>query len=118
LSDELPLVDELEGDLPSLEDRRKHNRSRLIIDVFFAGADETGIAHTTDISPGGLYMKTHAEIPEGALVMLRIPLGHESQIMVNARVIYVSPGYGVGVRFEGIADEDRILLETALAAMV
>jgi hypothetical protein len=106
-----------EVEQPSLEERRTHNRSRLIIDVFFEGADETGVAHTTDISPGGLYMKTQAEIPEGALIMMRIPLGHESQIMVNARAIYVSPGYGVGVRFEGMSDSDRTLLENALATM-
>ncbi|MEO6393734.1 MAG: PilZ domain-containing protein, partial [Pyrinomonadaceae bacterium] len=91
-------------------------RSRLIIDVFFAGADETGVAHTTDISAGGLYMKTQAEIPEGALIMLRIPLGRDEQIMVNARVVYVSPGYGVGVRFEGMTDSDRSSLETAVAS--
>ena len=113
MSEELDDVDS-----PSWQERRSHDRSRLIIDVFFAGADETGVASTTDISAGGLYMKTHAEIPEGALIMLRIPLGHEEQIMVNARVIYVSPGYGVGVRFEGLSDADRILLETSLATMV
>lgn len=113
------MSDELNAEIhTSVDERRSHNRARLIIDVFFEGADETGVAHTTDISPGGLYMKTQAEIPEGALIMLRIPLGHESQIMVNARAIYVSPGYGVGVRFEGMSDEDRTLLETALASIV
>lgn len=113
------MSDEFDEELhTSIDERRSHNRSRLIIDVFFEGADETGVASTTDISPGGLYMKTQAEIPEGALIMLRIPLGHDAQIMVNARVIYVSPGYGVGVRFEGMSDPDRNSLETALASMI
>ena len=44
------------------DERRRHERSRLIIDVFFNGDDLTGIASTKDISPSSLYMNTQAEI--------------------------------------------------------
>src|SRR5687767_4748164 len=96
------------------DERRRFERSRLIIDVFFDGADLTGVASTQDISPGGLYMNTQAEIPEGALLTLRIPLG-ERDVVCNAEVIYSNPGRGVGVNFQGLAEEDRAALERELA---
>ncbi len=95
------------------EERRRHERSRLIIDVFFNGDDLTGIASTKDISPGGLYMNTQAEIPEGSLLTLRLPLeGHD--VVCNGEVVYSNPGRGVGVTFQGLSEEDRAHLESAL----
>ena len=52
----------------SQDERRNYDRARLIVDVFFDGKDVTGVASTKDISPGGLYMNTQAEIPEGTLL--------------------------------------------------
>lgn len=96
------------------DERRQHERSRLIIDMFFDGEDITGVAGTKDISPGGLYMNTKTEIPEGAVLTLRIPLaGHD--IVCNAEVVYSNPGRGVGVRFHGLAEADRAVLEKELA---
>jgi hypothetical protein len=96
------------------DERRRFERSRLIIDVYFDGADLTGVAGTKDISPGGLYMNTQAEIPEGAVLMLRIPL-EGRDIVCNGEVVYSNPGRGVGVNFQGLTDEDRALLERTLA---
>jgi hypothetical protein len=82
--------------------------------VFFDGADETGIASTKDISIGGLYMNTKAQLPEGALLTLRIPLGSDQQVVVNAEVVYSNPGRGVGVRFHGLSEKDSELIEREL----
>jgi hypothetical protein len=92
------------------DERRSFDRSRLLVDVFFDGADATGIASTKDISLGGLYMNTQAELPEGALLTLRIPLSNEQQVVVNAEVVYSNPGRGVGVRFHGLSEKDRELM--------
>ena len=97
------------------DERRRHERSRLIIDVFFNGADLTGVASTNDISPGGLYMNTRADIPVGSLLTLRIPLGGRD-VVCNAEVVYSNPGRGVGINFQGLSDEDRAHIEAALAA--
>jgi hypothetical protein len=96
------------------DERRRYERSRLIIDVFFDGADLTGVAGTKDISAGGLYMNTQAEIPEGAVLMLRIPL-QGRDLICNGEVVYSNPGVGVGVNFQGLSDADRSFLESALA---
>ena len=97
------------------EERRQHDRSRLIIDVFYDGADLTGVASTKDISPGGLYMNTQAELPEGSILTLRIPL-EGRDLVCNGEVVYSNPGRGVGVTFQGLSKEDRAHVERALAA--
>ena len=96
------------------EERRHHDRSRLIVDVYFNGADATGVASTKDISVGGLYMNTQADLPEGGLLTLRLPFG-EGDVVVNGEVVYSNPGRGVGVRFQGLTEADRALMERALA---
>ena len=92
------------------QERRLHDRSRLIVDVFFDGRDATGVASTKDISVGGLYMNTRAEIPDGETLMIRIPFGNE-QIVCSAEVVYRNPGLGLGVRFIDLSDEARAVLQ-------
>ncbi len=96
------------------EDRRQYERSRLTVDVFFDGKDATGMASTSDISIGGLYMQTKDDLPEGAVLMLRIPLGEDRQVLVNGEVIYSNPGRGVGIRFQGLSEADRAALESEM----
>lgn len=100
--------------LPS-DERRQFDRARLIVDVFFDGADATGIASTKDISAGGLYMNTQKELPEGGLLTLRLPFP-EGDVVVNAEVVYSNPGRGIGVRFHGLTQHDRETLERALSS--
>lgn len=105
------MADDNERALESHEERRNYDRSRLIVDVFFDGKDVTGVASTKDISPGGLYMNTQAGIPEGALLLVRIPFGRDAQVVCNAVVVYSNPGRGVGLKFQGLSDEARTILE-------
>jgi hypothetical protein len=102
--------DDEEGFEPR-EERRSYDRSRLIVDVFFDGKDVTGVASTKDISPGGLYMNTQAEIPEGTLLLIRLPFRSEAQVVCNAVVVYSNPGKGVGLKFQGLSEEAKALLE-------
>ena len=109
------MAEEREDNLVSGEnERRMHDRSRLIVDVYFNGEDATGVASTKDISLGGLYMNTRAELPEGSLLTLRLPLGDNEQVVVNAEVVYSNPGHGVGVRFHGLTEKDRQLMQREL----
>ncbi|HEX2268299.1 MAG TPA: PilZ domain-containing protein [Pyrinomonadaceae bacterium] len=105
------VADDVEKGFQSQDERRAHDRSRLIVDVFFDGQDVTGVASTTDISPGGLYMNTQADIPEGAFLMVRIPFRQDVQVVCKAEVIYSNPGRGVGLRFHELTDEVRAVLE-------
>ncbi len=107
------MTDAEESDQISVDERRQFDRSRLIVDVHFDGADSTGVAGTTDISLGGLYLSTQVEIPEGATLTLRIPLGG-AHVITKADVVYSNPGHGVGVRFHRLSNEDHALMEREL----
>jgi hypothetical protein len=110
------VVDELEEDPEEHDERRQHDRSRLIVDVFFDGNDATGVASTKDISVGGFYMNTQAKLPEGSTLLVRIPVAEGKQIVANAEVVYSNPGRGVGVRFQGLSEENRDLIERELGS--
>ena len=109
------MADDNEDSFEPPEERRLADRSRLIVDVFFDGKDATGVASTKDISVGGLYINSRTTIPEGSLLLVRIPFGSGKQIVCNAEVVYSNPGKGVGVKFQGLSDEARSLLEAELA---
>lgn len=98
------------------DERRRHDRSRLIVDVFYDGNDATGVAATKDISVGGFYMNTHALIPEGSVLLVRIPFGDGKQVVANAEVVYSNPSRGVGLRFQGLSEENRELIERELGS--
>jgi hypothetical protein len=107
------VADEDQSDEISPDERRQFDRSRLIVDVHFDGADSTGVAGTKDISLGGLYLSTRSLLPLGVTLTLRIPLGGE-HVIVKADVVYSNPGHGVGVRFHRLPDEARALMEREL----
>ena len=109
------MVDEQDESLDGPDDRRRYDRSRLIVDVFYNGKDATGVASTKDLSVGGFYMNTQAELPEGSVLLVRIPLGDGGQVVANAEVIYSNPGRGVGLRFQGLSEENQALIERELA---
>ena len=85
--------------------RRQYDRSRLIVDVHFDGAESTGVASTKDISPGGLYMSTQTRIPVGSMLALRIPSAAITSSSRRSR--YSNPGEGVGVKFHELSDDTR-----------
>jgi hypothetical protein len=95
------------------DERRQHDRSRVIVDVRFDGGDATGVASTKDISVGGLYMSTQADIAVGETLALRIPLAGQ-HVVVKGDVVYSNPGHGVGVRFHRLTAEARELMEREL----
>ncbi len=109
------MADEKQTEDLSPDERRQFDRSRLIVDVHFDGAESTGVAGTKDISLGGLYLSTQEKIPEGATLTLRIPLGGQ-HVVVKADVVYSNPGHGVGVRFHRLSDEAHTVMERELPA--
>jgi hypothetical protein len=110
------MIDENQPDEFSPDERRQFDRSRLIVDVHFDGADSTGVASTKDMSLGGLYLSTQADIPKGATLTLRIPIGRQ-HIVVRGDVVYSLPGHGVGVRFHRLSNDKRALMESELPAL-
>jgi hypothetical protein len=107
------MIDEEDSEELASEERRHYDRSRLIVDVRFDGGDATGVASTKDISMGGLYMSTQADIAIGDTLSLRIPLAGR-HVIIKADVVYSNPGHGIGGRFHRLTPEVRELMEREL----
>lgn len=107
------MIDEEDAEGLASDERRHHDRSRLIVDVHFDGGDATGVASSKDISMGGLYMSTQADIAVGDTLALRIPLGGQ-HVVIKADVVYSNPGHGIGVRFHRLTPDVRELMEKEL----
>lgn len=110
------MADDLDEGFETQDERRTHDRTRLIVDVFFDGQDVTGVASTKDISPGGLYLNTQTVIPQGAILLVRIPFRLDAEVVCRAEVIYSEPGRGVGLRFRDVTDEGRAMLEREVSS--
>jgi hypothetical protein len=93
-------------------DRRAAPRYALILSAEVA--DKVSLAkltgRTADISRTGCYIDTLNPIPAGSRV--RVRLQHESEFFeTDGRIIYVSPGLGMGVAFDSIVAPQQAILD-------
>jgi len=102
------------GGAPSLSERRTSERKRLIINVQFDGGDGTGVASTRDIGTGGLYMSTTAMLDKGTPIVMSLGFGPKT-MSINGVVVYSDPGYGIGVRFKDLDEDEEMILAGELA---
>ena len=73
-------------------------------------------ARSSDLSRSGCYVDTLRPSPVGSQVRIRLMHGHEV-FEAEARVMYVSPGLGMGLMFDKNMPEERLaLLDRWLAA--
>ena len=100
------------GGAPSLSERRTSERKRLIINVQFDGG--TGVASTRDIGTGGLYMSTTAMLDKGTPIVMSLGFGPKT-MSINGVVVYSDPGYGIGVRFKDLDEDEEMILAGELA---
>lgn len=71
----------------------------------------------SDISYGGCYIYTFSPLPLGQTVLLVIKCG-EKEIHVASRVVSSHPGVGMGVAFQGFAqNEGEALLKAYLGQL-
>lgn len=84
------------------ETRRRKERVLIVQEVEINGA-ATGQA--IDLSTEGMYITTHERFAKNATILLRFRL-ERLQIEVNAKVVYLHDGIGMGVRFMGLKSGD------------
>src|SRR5580765_8478066 len=71
--------------------------------------------HIYDLSIGGCFVKwVHDPPHKGQAMSIRIDLPTGVTFVAKAETAFVSPGFGFGVKFCELSDEDRIQLETAV----
>lgn len=100
-----------------MQDRRDAQRLPLILAVEVTEVDSGArlSARTSDVSRTGCYVDTLNPTPTGTVV--RVQFNHNGeQLDLLARIVYVSPRLGMGVRFdESISPEQIAILDRWLA---
>lgn len=99
-----------------LAERRSAARFSLILAAEITEIPEGSPLHarTSDVSRTGCYIDTLNPIPTGTLVRTRLTRGREI-FEVIAKVVYVSPGLGMGLRFEDPPAPQLLILDRWLA---
>lgn len=100
-----------------MQDRRDAQRLSLIIAVEIVEVDSGArlAARTSDVSRTGCYVDTLNPTPTGTVV--RVNFNHNGeQLDLLARIVYVSPRLGMGVRFdESITPQQLAVLDRWLS---
>ena len=96
------------------DERRTTPRSLARLGVRFSGRDQLAQAMqatTHNIGLGGLCLLTNKAYQVGTRFELVIELGNEEVLQLSAVVAWSKPGRAVGVRFEGMNEQQRRRIE-------
>ena len=102
---------------PRSSNTRAHPRAPFTEKVRYFEWDRARLAEATEISAGGLFLKTEAPLPEGKLLTLRLALpGSDEAFTVLARVVRTVRGGlfripGMGLQFIDIAARSRAAVD-------
>ncbi len=116
-----------ESEAPAAEpkgaDRRRFERTDLLVRVEYSTVDELFSEFTRDINEGGLFIETEKPRPTGTEVTLRFNLpGSPEPVQTLGRVMWVrsagddSPA-GMGVEFEDLTPEERQRINSMIRSL-
>jgi len=85
----------------AMQDKRTANRVAFIaaVEITEIATGTRLSARTSDLSRTGCYIDTLNPIPTKTVVRVRLTQ-HGEKLDLPGRVVYVSPGLGMGVRFD------------------
>lgn len=98
-------------------ERRKTERTQLIVRVEYSTVDEFFSEFSRDINQGGLFIETRRPLSLGSEVMMRFNLpGGDQMIETVGHVVRISLGDqreppGMGVEFEKLHKDDRTRID-------
>jgi hypothetical protein len=94
-------------------DRRAHTRYPFVAPIKYRTGGLTFTARSADVSHGGIFVETQSPPPPGTEITV-VFAAEGFPVEIAGRVVYQSPGVGVGVRFGKLHDDDRPYFEALL----
>ncbi len=85
-------------------------------EVMSLNTDTRLSSQTSELGMGGCYVDTLNPFPEGTLVRVRI-VRDDGSFESSAKVVYILPGFGMGLAFTDVTHEQRLMLEKWIAAL-
>lgn len=84
-------------------DRRAHRRVKGPFDAAWNGDPNGRGLRLTDISEGGCYVQSMANLPAGDRLMMKLSLPQGGKVQVAGEVVSTDQGVGFAVRFVDLA---------------
>jgi uncharacterized protein (TIGR02266 family) len=89
-----------------MTEKRQHPRIPVALTVTYASRGDLKIDLATDLSPGGLFVRTDKPLAVGTEIDLSVVIGPKGpRISVNGKVSWCrenEPNRGMGIQFSGI----------------
>ncbi|MGH9498855.1 MAG: PilZ domain-containing protein [Terriglobales bacterium] len=100
-------------------DRRAHPRFKTVnsVEIHPEGQQAPIRARTADLSVGGCFIEMPNPLPKGAQMRIGIWV-KDTKLWADGRVITSNPGFGIGVQFLQISDQDKTQLEQFLESTI
>ena len=95
---------------------RKEDRFSYLKEVELEFSSGKQSARISDISPGGCYIDTIAQVPVGEPVTLNISSSRGESVQFTGRVAYLLEGFGFGVEFTNLSDQHREFLDKIISS--
>ncbi len=95
---------------------RKEERLTYLKEVDLEFSSGQRSARISDISPGGCYIDTIAQVPIGEPVRLEIGAVDGSSMVFTGKVAYILDGFGFGVEFIELSDEHKDFLSRLIGS--
>lgn len=111
-----PAVD---GTAQDAHERRAYPRVKCgnSVEVYPTQASTPIRARVGDMSLGGCFIEMPNTLPKGTVIRIALWV-KDSKLWVTGKVIHSTPGYGIGVQFSEIAEQEKVQLKRYLESQV
>ena len=111
-----PTVD---GTSRDAHDRRAHPRVKCgnSVEIHMPGQQAPIRARIGDMSLGGCFIEMPMPIPAGTMIQLALWI-KDVKLQAKAKVITSTPGYGNGVQFTELSEQDLAQLKTYINSLI
>ena len=85
----------------------------------YEGQTEEIAVRPPDLSPNGMFVNTHKDLPQGAVLKLKFRLARTGvPVQLRCEVRYCLPGVGVGVQFIDISPDALAAIKEEISVQV
>jgi uncharacterized protein (TIGR02266 family) len=92
-----------------MDDKRQHNRIPVSLKVAYGSRDDLRKDLVTDLSPGGLFVRTSKPLPIGTEIDLEVTIAEADLPMhIRGKVVWLRQKHGpegMGIQFTGVMGE-------------
>jgi hypothetical protein len=99
------------------EERRSAERVPLMLDLRWQSLSGKHTARISDMSLGGCYVETMAQVTMGEVIRFEVQLPTGRWLPLVGEVVYHLPGMGFGLQFRSMTETQRQLVTSLLDYM-